>query len=90
MILEHMVTFRREIKLWRETGVTQRALMIRDDADTQLAGVPDAAQPDHRSRARPSSATPGPSPVQRRIDVDLFIISLQPPAHRRRASRRSG
>ena len=29
-----MVTFRREIRLWRETGVTQRALMIRDDADT--------------------------------------------------------
>ena len=33
-ILEHMVTFRREIRLWHETGVTQRALMIRDDADT--------------------------------------------------------
>ena len=29
-----MVTFRREIRLWHETGVTQRALMIRDDADT--------------------------------------------------------
>ncbi len=29
-----MVTFRREIRLWSETGVTQRALMIRDDADT--------------------------------------------------------
>jgi hypothetical protein len=29
-----MVTFRRETRLWRETGVTQRALMIRDDADT--------------------------------------------------------
>jgi hypothetical protein len=29
-----MVTFRREIRLWYETGVTQRALMIRDDADS--------------------------------------------------------
>jgi hypothetical protein len=29
-----MVTFRREIRLWHETGVTQRALMIRDDADS--------------------------------------------------------
>lgn len=31
---EPMVTFRREVRLWRETSVTQRALMIRDDADT--------------------------------------------------------
>ena len=29
-----MVTFKREVKLWLETGMTQRALMIRDDADT--------------------------------------------------------
>ena len=29
-----MVTFKRELALWRETDVTQRALMIRDDADT--------------------------------------------------------
>lgn len=31
-ILERMVTFRREIRLWRETGVTQRALMIHSTA----------------------------------------------------------
>ena len=35
-----MVTFRREIRLWRETGVTQRALMIRDDADTYWLASP--------------------------------------------------
>jgi hypothetical protein len=28
-----MVLFKREVRLWRETNVTQRALMIRDDAD---------------------------------------------------------
>jgi hypothetical protein len=32
-ILERVVTFRREVRLGRETGVTQRALMIRDEAD---------------------------------------------------------
>jgi hypothetical protein len=28
-----MVTYKREIKLWRQTNPVQRALMIRDDAD---------------------------------------------------------
>lgn len=28
-----MVLFKREVRLWRDTNVTQRALMIRDDAD---------------------------------------------------------
>ncbi len=43
-----MVTFKRELALWRETDVTQRTLMIRDDADL-LACMSDAARQDHDS-----------------------------------------
>ncbi len=70
-----MVTFRREIRLWRETGVTQRALMIRDDADTSWL----ACQMQHGRITDPGPAIlsdPRSIAVQRRIDVDLFIISL--------------
>lgn len=74
-ILEHMVTFRREIRLWHETGVTQRALMIRDDADTCWL----ACQMQHGRITDPGPALlsdPRSSLFQRRIDVDLFMVSL--------------
>jgi hypothetical protein len=70
-----MVTFRREIRLWRETSVTQRALMIRDDADTYWL----ACQMQHRRITDPGPAIlsdPRSSLIQRRIDVDLFVVSL--------------
>jgi hypothetical protein len=69
-----MVTFRREIRLWHETGVTQRALMIRDDADTPWL----ACQMQHGRIIDPGPAIlsdPRSGLVQRRIDVDLFIVS---------------
>ena len=70
-----MVTFRREIRLWHETGVTQRALMIRDDADTYWL----ACQTQHGRITDPGPAIlsdPRSGLVQRRIDVDLFVVSL--------------
>jgi hypothetical protein len=70
-----MVTFRREIRLWHETGVTQRALMIRDDADTCWL----ACQMQHGRITDPGPALlsdPRSSLFQRRIDVDLFMVSL--------------
>jgi hypothetical protein len=70
-----MVTFRREIRLWRETGVTQRALMIRDDADTYWL----ACQMQHERITDPGPAIlsdPRSSLIQRRVDVDLFVVSL--------------
>lgn len=70
-----MVTFRREIRLWRETSVTQRALMIRDDADTYWL----ACQMQHRRITDPGPAIlsdPRSSLIQRRIEVDLFVVSL--------------
>lgn len=70
-----MVTFRREIRLWRETGVTQRALMIRDDADTCWL----ACQMQHSRITTPGPAAindPRSAMIQRRIDVDLFVVSL--------------
>ena len=70
-----MVTFRREIRLWHETGVTQRALMIRDDADTCWL----ACQMQHSRIMTLGPAVindPRSATVQRRIDVDLFVVSL--------------
>lgn len=70
-----MVTFRREIGLWRETDVTQRALMIRDDADTYWL----ACQMQHSRINNPGPAILSDSRsglIQRRIDVDLFMVSL--------------
>jgi hypothetical protein len=70
-----MVTFRREIRLWHETGATQRALMIRDDADTYWL----ACQMQHGRITDPGPAVLNDSRsslIQRRIDVDLFIVSL--------------
>ena len=70
-----MFTFRREIRLWHETGMTQRALMIRDDADTCWL----ACQMQHNRITTPSPAVINDSrtaTIQRRIDVDLFIVSL--------------
>jgi hypothetical protein len=70
-----MVTFRREIRLWHETGVTQRALMIRDDADTCWL----ACQMQHSRITTPGPAVindPRSATIQRRIDVDLFVVSL--------------
>jgi hypothetical protein len=72
---ERMVTYKREIRLWREAHPVQRALMIRDDADSYWI----ACQMQH-SRIM----DPGPAifsdlraiMVQRRIDVDLFVVSL--------------
>ena len=72
---EGVVTFRREIALWRETGVTQRALMIRDDVDTYWL----ACQMQHTRVTDPGPAIlgdPRSGMIQRRIDVDLFIVSL--------------
>lgn len=74
-ILDRMVTFKREVALWRETGVTQRALMIRDDADTYWL----ACQMQHARIMNPGPDIvndPRSSLVQRRIDVDLFVVSL--------------
>jgi hypothetical protein len=70
-----MVTFKREIKLWREAGVTQRALMIRDDADTYWL----ACQMQHSRIVDAGPAIisdPRSSLVRRRMDVDLFVVSL--------------
>ena len=70
-----MATFRREIGLWHETGVTQRALMIRDDADTYWL----ACQMQHSRITTSGPAVindPRSATIQRRIDVDLFIVSL--------------
>lgn len=69
-----MVTFRREIRLWHETGVTQRALMIRDDADTCWL----ACQMRHGRITDPGPvllSNPRSSLFQRRIDVDLFTVA---------------
>jgi hypothetical protein len=69
------VTFRRETALWRETGVTQRALMIRDDVDTCWL----ACQMQHNRITDPGPAIlsdPRSGSIQRRIDVDLFMVSL--------------
>jgi hypothetical protein len=70
-----MATFRREIRLWHETGATQRALMIRDDADTYWL----ACQMQHGRITGPGPAIlsdPRSVLIQRRIDVDLFGVSL--------------
>lgn len=70
-----MATFKREIRLWREMGVTQRALMIRDDADTYWI----ACQMQHSLIMDAGSAIisdPRSSAIQRRIAVDLFVVSL--------------
>jgi hypothetical protein len=70
-----MVTFRREVRLWRETSVTQRALMLRDDADTYWL----ACRMQHGRITDPGPAIvddPRSSLIQRRIDVDLFIVGL--------------
>jgi hypothetical protein len=70
-----MATFPREIRLWHETGVTQRALMIRDDADTYWL----ACQMQHRRITSPGPvilSDPRSVLIQRRIDVDLFVVSL--------------
>ena len=70
-----MVTFKREVKLWLETGMTQRALMIRDDADTYWL----ACQTQHNRILEIGPAItsdPRSSLIQRRIDVDLFVVSL--------------
>jgi len=69
------VTFRRETRLWRETTVPQRALMIRDDADTYWL----ACQMQHRRITGPGPAIlgdPRSIAIQGRIDVDLFIVAL--------------
>ena len=70
-----MVTFRQEFKLWQQTGMTQRALMIRDDADICWL----ACQMEHRRITDPGPAIlsdPRSGLIQRRVDVDLFIVSL--------------
>jgi hypothetical protein len=72
-----IVTFKREIRLWHETGVTQRALMIRDDADTCWL----AFQMQHKRITTPGPAVindPRSATIQRRIDVDLGhpVVSL--------------
>lgn len=62
-------------QLWHATGVTQRALMIRDDADTYWL----ACQMQHRRVTDPGPAIlgdPRSSLIQRRVDVDLFVVSL--------------
>jgi hypothetical protein len=74
-ILRRVVTFRRETRLWREIGVTQRALMIRDDADTYWL----ACQMQHGRITGPDPAIladPRSIVLQGRIDVDLFIVTL--------------
>jgi hypothetical protein len=74
-MLRRMVTFRRETRLWRETSVTQRALMIRDDADTYWL----ACQMQHGRITDPGPAILSDLrsiAVQGRIDVDLFIVTL--------------
>src|SRR5258708_39867024 len=71
-----MVTFRREIRLWHETGVTQRALMIRDDADTCWL----ACQMQHGRVPAPGPASlnhPRSALIQRRIAVDTFVVRPQ-------------
>jgi hypothetical protein len=72
---ERMVTYKREIRLWREANPVQRALMIRDDADAYWI----ACQMQHRRIMDPGPAIfsdPRAIMVQRRIDVDLFVVSL--------------
>jgi hypothetical protein len=70
-----MATFKREVALWRRTGTTQRALMIRDDSDTCWI----ACQMQHERILNPGSdviSDSRSSLIQRRIDVDLFVVSL--------------
>jgi hypothetical protein len=74
-ILRRIVTFRRETRLWREISVTQRALMIRDDADTYWL----ACQMQHGRIIGPGPAIlgdPRSIVIQGRVDVDLFIVTL--------------
>jgi hypothetical protein len=74
-ILRRMVTFKREIRLWCETSVTQRALMVRDDTDTYWL----ACQMQHGRITGPGPALlgdPRSIAIQGRIDVDLFIVTL--------------
>jgi hypothetical protein len=70
-----VVAFRREVRLWRETSVTQRALITRDDADAYWL----AARLQHRRITDPGPTIiddPRSGLIQRRIDVDLFVVSL--------------
>jgi len=72
---ERMVTYKREIRLWREAHPVQRALMIRDDADAYWI----ACQMQHSRIMDPGPAIfsdPRAIMIQRRIDVDLFVVSL--------------
>ncbi len=67
--------YKREIRLWREAHPVQRALMIRDDADSYWI----ACQMQHSRIMDPGPAIfgdPRAIMVQRRIDVDLFVVSL--------------
>ena len=73
--MSRMVAFRRETRLWHETGVTQRALMIRDDADACWL----ACQVQHQRITGPGPAIlgdPRSIAIQGRIDVDLFVVTL--------------
>ena len=71
-----MVLFKREVRLWQETNVTQRALMIGDDADfawlalkMQHDRVVDGAHPLPGEDAR--------LPLfYQKADVDFFFVAL--------------
>jgi hypothetical protein len=64
---------KREVRLWRETNVTQRALMIRDDADSTWLAV--KMQHDRVvSDAHPSPANDVRLRLFRqKADVDFFF-----------------
>jgi hypothetical protein len=71
-----MVLFKREVKLWRETNVTQRALMIRDDADSAWLAV----EMQHDRVVNGAQPLPGndvrPHLLRQKADVDFFFMVL--------------
>lgn len=74
--LSGMATWRREVGQWRETDSFQRALMLRDDADTAFR----ACEIQHGRIAgfrRPLPGEKGRDVILRgRVDVDFFILAL--------------
>ena len=67
-----MVMFKRELKLWQETGVTQRALMIRDDADANWLAV----EMQHERIVAGLRSRASHRLISQKIDVDFFFMAL--------------
>jgi len=70
--IEPMVLYKNEFRLWQEMRPTQRALMLRNDADTNWLAV--QLQHDRIAAFHPSPD--GVTLTQQRNDVDFFFMAL--------------